>query len=40
MWLAIIISIFLSVEIFSRLTGEELPLNRGNEGPEAFDETL
>ena len=35
MWLAVIISVCLAVEIFSYLTGEELPVNTGEEGSEA-----
>ena len=40
MWLAVIISVFVSVEIFTRLTGEDLPINSGDETPEALDKTL
>ena len=34
MWLAVIISVCLAVEVFSYLTGEELPFNNGEGGTE------
>lgn len=35
MWLAVIISVCLAVEIFSYLTGEEMPINTSEDGSEA-----
>ena len=35
MWLAVIISVCLAVEVLSYLSGGELNLNKNNEGAEA-----